>query len=50
MARANVRGRLFLQNPLKAKSDTATAEYQLNVLANDLATFTPNAVTIFMDA
>ena len=39
-----VRGVLSLQNPLEAKSDPAQADYEINVKANPLATFTEGAI------
>lgn len=39
-----VRGSLSLQNPLEAKSDPAQADYEINVKANSLATFTEGAI------
>lgn len=39
-----VRGVLSLQNPLEAKSDPAQADYEINVKANSLSTFTEGAI------
>lgn len=44
LARAVVRGKLSLQNPLDAKSDPAEAQYELSVVSNPLAEFTENAL------